>query len=207
MKKSLRDPKTIYKERIERLIASTSLKTPDRVPIVIHPGLWACSYANISFQEAMYDHRRLAWAYERLIQDFDWDATSVTGIYDARQWEVLGSTQYAVPGRDLRSDFPFQVRNKPCMEPEDYDYLIEDPYRFTLEVALRRICTEVNKPYPRNVIALIKGAIEHGKNREFWRNTVARWIEEYGMPPAVQGITYAPLDWLADYLRGSTGFA
>ena len=95
------------------------------------------------------------------------------------------------------------------MRPDEYDQLIEDPTGYLLNVWLPRVAAPLVRPgqgvTPEHNLSLIKGAMammqffqDLGLQEQWLRN-------EAGTVPAIAGMLRAPLDILADKLRGYLG--
>jgi uroporphyrinogen-III decarboxylase len=97
------------------------------------------------------------------------------------------------------------------MRREDYDHLIEDPTGYLYEVWLPRVSGEIVAPGApatlRNQFALVKGAMAMMHYFHAFGPQAERLRVECGMPTALSGILKAPLDILADKLRGYFGLA
>jgi len=190
---------------------------PDRVPIRPLAAEIAAKYAGFTCQEATHDYQKGFEAVIRCCRDFDWDAVVPNMIY---VWtgltQAAGLRYYGVPGIDVGPDVAFQYREPPndqnaFMKREDYDELIADPTRFLYETWLPRVSTEVSaKGQPtsyRNNLALVKGAMATLSYFTAFGPQIERMRTETGTVSAICGMLKAPLDVLADKLRGYLGLA
>ncbi|MFQ6110529.1 MAG: uroporphyrinogen decarboxylase family protein, partial [Nitrospinota bacterium] len=91
------------------------------------------------------------------------------------------------------------------MGPEEYPELIADPYAFIVEKMMPRRASELAKPFPRNELALAKGALLFGQYLERLGAAFKRWEQVYGAPLAVCGFSKAPIDMIEDQMRGFRG--
>jgi hypothetical protein len=127
--------------------------------------------------------------------------------------QAIGLKYYAVPGVDLDVNTGFQYveppEDKAWMPPEDYDALIADPTGYLFNVWLPRVSADVVAPGQpntfRNNLSFVKGGMAmlayfmgFGRQAELLRR-------ESGTVSAIAGILKAPLDILADKLRGYLG--
>ena len=125
----------------------------------------------------------------------------------------MGLRYYAIPGLEIPATTGFQYREPPqnnaFMKPEEYDALIEDPTGFLYNVWLPRVSTQLvplGAPctYQHN-LALIKTSMAMLQYFYAFGPQVERLRKECGTVSAISGILKAPLDILADKLRGYLG--
>jgi hypothetical protein len=91
------------------------------------------------------------------------------------------------------------------MKREEYDELIADPTRFLYETWLPRVSVDAG-PYG-NKLSLVKGAMATLSYFQAFGPQVDRMRTECGTVSAICGMLKAPLDILADKLRGYLGLA
>jgi hypothetical protein len=95
------------------------------------------------------------------------------------------------------------------MRADEYDALIADPTAYLLETWLPRASTAILPPgapvTAGNQLALIKGGMAMLRYFNAFGPQVARLREESGTVSAIAGIFKAPMDILADKLRGYLG--
>ena len=203
-----------YQERLARYTTAMRNGKPDKIPIRPFVAEFTASYAGYTAQEVTQDFRLAFQAARRCAADFDWDAVVGNMVY---VWsgltQTIGTTYYAVPGIDLAPTTGFQYREPPpekaFMKPDEYDQLIADPTGFLFNVWLPRISADVNAQGEavslRNNMSFLKGGMAmYSYFMEF--GTQARLLrEESGTVSAIAGILKAPLDIIADKLRGYIG--
>jgi hypothetical protein len=116
---------------------------------------------------------------------------------------------YAIPGIDLSPNTCFNylepAEEKAFMQADEYDALIADPTAFLYEKWLPRISTEVEAGGYRAHAGLVKSAMAILSYFMAFGPQVARMRAETGTVSAIAGIFKAPLDILADKLRGYLG--
>ncbi len=210
------DTEALYAERFTRYTTALRNGKPDRVPIRPFVAEFTATYAGYTCQEVTQDYTK---AFDALIQccrDFDWDAVVPNMVY---VWsgitEALGLEYYGIPGIHIGPDTGFQYVEPPperaYMKPEDYDALIEDPTGFLWNVWLPRVSRDVVAPGEpntrRNNMALVKGGMAMLQYFTALGGQVERLRRETGTVSAIGGILKAPLDILADKLRGYLGLA
>lgn len=206
----------LYTQRLNRYVTAMRNGQPDRVPVRPLAAEIAAKYAGFTCQEATHDYQKGFEAVIRCCKDFDWDAAVPNMIY---VWtgltQAAGLRYYGVPGIDVGPDVAFQYREpdekNAWMEREDYDELIADPTRFLYETWLPRVSTEVSaKGQPtsyRNNLAFVKGAMATLSYFQAFGPQIERMRTECGTVSAICGMLKAPLDVLADKLRGYLGLA
>ena len=107
----------------------------------------------------------------------------------------------------------FQYREPPAdnafMKPDEYDQLIDDPTAFLLDVWLPRVSTEVRglgEPVTRaHNLSFLKGGMAMMDYFTAFGPQAARLRAESGTVSAISGILKAPMDIIADKLRGYLG--
>jgi hypothetical protein len=206
------NPAQLYHERLTRYVAAMRLGVPDKVPIRPFAAEFAARHAGLTCQEVTHDYRKAFEAVYRVAADYDWDAIVPNMVY---VWtgltQALGLRYYAIPGIDIGPDVGFQYRepsvDQAFMQPEEYDRLIADPTRFLFEVWLPRVSTEVAAGGYRATVSLVKGGMALLDYFTAFGGVIERLRTEYGMVSSISGMLKAPLDILADKLRGYVGLA
>ncbi len=211
-----RDTDQLYAERLSRYTAAMRCGVPDRVPIRPLAAEITAKYAGFTCQEVTHDYTKAFEAVIRCAKDFEWDAVVPNMVY---VWtgltEAIGLRYYGVPGIHVGPDIGFQYREPAeeaaFMKREEYDELIDDPVRFLYETWLPRVSTEVSsKGSPvtfRNNLSFVKGGMAMMAYFNAFGPQVERMRRECGTPSAICGMLKAPLDILADKLRGYIGLA
>ena len=189
---------------------------PDRVPLRPLAAEITAKYAGFTCQEVTHDYRKAFEAVIRCCRDFAWDAAVPNMVY---VWtgltQAIGLRYYGVPGIDVGPDVAFQYREPSedgaFMKREEYDELIADPTRFLYETWLPRVSSEVSaKGQPasyRNNLSFVKGGMAMLELLPRLRTAGGAHAHECGTPSAICGMLKAPLDILADKLRGYLGLA
>ena len=149
--------------------------------------------------------------------DFDWDAVVPNMVY---VWtgltQAIGLRYYGVPGIDVGPDVGFQYRepaeDDAFMKREEYDELIDDPVALPLrDLAAARLHARSAPRASRR-----RTATTSRSSRAGWRccsyftafgPQIERMRHECGTVSAICGMLKAPLDILADKLRGYIGLA
>ncbi len=208
------DTERRYQERLARYVTAMRNEKPDMIPIRPFAAEFTAKVCGYTCQQVTHDYNM---AYEAVIgtaKEFDWDAMVANMVW---VWtgltEGIGLKYYGVPGIHIGEDVGLQYREPPeeeaYMLSGEYDALIDDPTGFLLNVWLPRVAgpvCEMGRPVtPQNNLSFLRG----GMNMVAYFNSVGgqvqRMREEAGMPPAIAGILKAPLDIIADKLRGYLG--
>jgi uroporphyrinogen-III decarboxylase len=204
----------LYAERFARYTTAMRNEMPDRVPIRPFVAEFTGVYAGYNCQQLAHDYQQAFDAACKCAADFGWDAVVANMVY---VWtglaQSMGLKYYAIPGLEIPVDTGFQYREpsptESFMQPTEYDALIEDPTGFLYNVWLPRVSTQLvpmGAPctYQHN-LALIKTAMAMLQYFYAFGPQVERLRTECGTVSAIAGILKAPLDILADKLRGYLG--
>jgi len=210
------DMEQLYQSRLKRYVTAMRNEKPDMVPIRPFVAEFTAKYAGYTAQQVTHDYNLAFVAARKCAAEFDWDAVVSNMVY---VWtgltEAIGLTYYAVPGIHLPPQTGFQYLEPPqqqaFMKPEEYDALIEDPTGYLFNVWLPRVSKDVVPPGQactlRNNLSFLKGgmAMLSYFNAFATQNQLLR--TECGTVSALSGILKAPMDILADKLRGYLGLA
>ncbi len=210
------DKEQLYAERLARYVTAMRNGKPDRIPIRPLAAEFTARYAGYTCQEVTHDYRKAFDAVLKCTADFDWDAVVPNMVYVwTGMTQAMGLSYFGIPGIDVDADVAFQYRepadNAAFMKREEYDELIEDPTRFLYEVWLPRVSNDVaargEATSYRNNLSLVKGGMALLSYFYAFGPQVERMRTETGTVSAISGMLKAPLDILADKLRGYIGLA
>ncbi len=208
------DTDALYAERFTRYTTAMRNGKPDKVPIRPFVAEFTAAYTGRTCQQVTHDYTEAFDAVIECCRDFDWDAAVANMVY---VWsgltEAVGLEYYGVPGIHIGPQTGFQYREPPeeaaYMRPEEYDALIEDPTGYLLNVWLPRVSRDVVPPgepnTTRNNLSFLKGGMATLQYFTALGGQVQRMREETGTVNALAGILKAPMDILADKLRGYLG--
>jgi hypothetical protein len=208
------DMEALYQQRLKRYVTAMRGGKPDRIPIRPFVAEFIATYAGYTCQEVAHDYTKAFEATCKCAADFDWDATVPNMVY---VWtgltQALGLKYYAIPGIDISKDFGFQYKEPSeetaYMKVEEYDEFIADPTGFLYNVWLPRVSADVKGPGEPNTmrgnLALVKGGMAMMQYFNAFGPQCERLRKESGTVSAISGIFKAPLDILADKLRGYIG--
>jgi uroporphyrinogen-III decarboxylase len=204
----------LYEQRLQRYVTALHNGGPDRVPIRPFVAEFTARYAGYTCQQVTHDYKLAFEAARACAREFDWDAVVPNMVY---VWtgltEAIGLRYYGVPGIQVPPDTGFQYLEPPAdqafMRAEEYDHLIADPTGFLLEVWLPRVARDVVAPggpvTPAHNLSFLRGGMAMLQYFTDFGPQVQALREECGMPCAIAGILKAPLDIIADKLRGYIG--
>jgi hypothetical protein len=204
----------LYAQRLKRYVTAMRNGKPDKIPIRPFVAEFTAKYAGFTCQEVTHDYEKAFIAARKCASDFDWDAVVGNMVY---VWtgltEAIGLKYYAVPGVEISEQTGFQYREPPeehaFMKPDEYDELIKNPTAFLFNLWLPRVSKYViAKGEPasyHNNLSFLKGGMamlsyfnSFGRQNQLLRT-------ESGTVSAISGIFKAPLDIIADKLRGYLG--
>jgi uroporphyrinogen-III decarboxylase len=209
-------PDQLYAERLQRYVTALRNGMPDRVPIRPFAAEITARYAGYTCQEVTHDYHKAFEAVIKCCHDFNWDAVVPNMVY---VWtgltQAIGLRYYGIPGIDVGPEVGFQYREPEeqaaFMKREEYDELIADPVRFLYETWLPRVSTEISpKGQPatlRHNLSFVKGGMSMLTYFNAFGPQIERMRRECGTVSSICGMLKAPLDILADKLRGYIGLA
>jgi len=208
------DKEALYQQRLRRYVTALRNGKPDMIPIRPFVAEFTGVYAGYTCQELAHDYELAFAAARKCAADFDWDAVVPNMVY---VWtgltQAIGLKYYGIPGIHIPPQTAFQYREPPenaaFMQPDEYDALIEDPTGFLLNVWLPRAAAPVMAPGTpttmENNLSFAKGAMAMMRYFGAFGTQNARLRAECGTVPAIAGIFKAPMDIIADKLRGYLG--
>ncbi len=219
-----------YKERVTRLINAIQLKEPDRVPVMLHAGVFPAHYVGITLQTIMYDYDELRRAWKKFIHEFDMDTCNgPNAILPGKAYENLDCKTYKWPGHGLSPDtMSYQFVEGDYMKADEYNALISDPSDFAIRAYMPRVfgafepfkslppfSTVLGMPHGLlipfslpDVQAAFQALVDAGKESTKWLAAVRDCEKEQlesGIPRLWSLVAIAPFDTIADTLRGTQG--
>jgi len=209
-----KDTEQLYQQRLKRYTTAMRNEKPDRVPIRPFVAEFVAKCAGYTCQEVTQDFNKAFVATRKCCADFDWDAAVANMVY---VWagipQAVGLKYYQIPGVGLDKNVGFNYlepeEGKSFMQQEDYDELIADPTGFLYNTWLPRASGDVvAKGQPtsfRNNMSFVKGAMSMMSYFTAFGPQIQAMRTECGTVSAIAGILKAPMDILADKLRGYMG--
>ena len=210
------DKEQLYQQRLKRYTTALRNGKPDMVPIRPFAAEFIATYTGLSCQDVTQDFELAFKATRQCCIDLDWDATVANMVY---VWggiaQVMNLRYYQIPGVGLSPNTGFQYleppENEAFMQADEYDALIADPTGFLFNVWLPRVSRDVTAPGQpntyRNNVAFLKGGMSMMSYFGAFPRQIQLMREEAGTVSAIAGILKAPLDIIADKLRGYMGLA
>lgn len=210
----LSDMEARYRGRLNRYVTAMRNGKPDMIPIRPFVAEFTGVYAGYTCQELAHDYHKAFAAARKCAADFDWDAVVSNMVY---VWtgltQAIGLKYYGIPGIDVPANMGFQYREpsqqQAFMRADEYDQLIEDPTGFLLNVWLPRVSSAVQKPgepiTEQHNLSFLKGGMAMMEYFGAFGTQNARLRSESGTVSAISGIFKAPMDIIADKLRGYLG--
>lgn len=204
----------LYKTRLGRYTAALRNEQPDCVPIRPFVAEFTTAYTGYTCQQTAHDYRLGFEAALKTAQAHDWDAVVPNMIATwTGMTQALSLRYYMIPGIDIPAHVGHQYLEPPeaqaFMKADEYDALIEDPTGFLYNVWLPRVSatlSPIGSPVtPQHNLTLVKGGMAMMEFFNAWGNQERRLKEESGTATAISGILKAPLDIIADKLRGYVG--
>ena len=220
-----------YKASINRIKDVIQLKKPDRVPVIIFPGMYPVNYAGITLQEAMYDYDKCIAAFRKFVLDFAPDLHfGAAGPGPGKFYEILDYKLYAWPGHGVAPESSYQCLESEYMTSNEYDVLMTDPSFFFRNFYLPRVFGALDPfkmlPPLTGILEMYgvafsfipfalppvqqayKALFEAGAEALKWAMAVGKFNVEMatlGFPNILGGFTKAPFDTIGDTLRGTKG--
>lgn len=219
-----------YDARWQRVMDCVRLKTPDRMPIGLHPTFWLAKYGNVTCKELMYNYEGTAAIAERALREFEPDVCSpmVLGVASGNVLEKADFKQLQWPGHGVGENQPFQYIDREYMTADEFDDFLFDPTGFYLQKYLPRVagCFEgvqdlpvipglhymrlmgglrgFAKPSVKQAFERIFEAAEESERHAQHHLAFTERIKQAGYPTSYMTTGVSPYDFIADYFRGAT---
>jgi len=192
-------------ERNRNFIDVYEGRMPKKIPIAINiDGAAALEYAGKNLILDQYSADEMIEAMDYTNGLFDTDLVVGFSSRLPSFYKILGAKNYVMGG-----DGFMQHPNINGIEPEDYDELIKDPVKVCWEKVIPKFYTELAKPAPYNMIALLKMHVSMKNIMGKIGPASAHIAAKYGkVTQKFSGKrTRAPFDLLADTFRSFTGIS
>ena len=192
-------------ERIELFQDVYEGRIPKRVPVEVSVS-WeaAIRYSGLELKEAQWNTELYGVFFDKVCKEFNTDKSPIMPtLRNPVHYWLLGSKAIIMSESGY-----MQHPEIYCLEPEEYDLFIEDPYQCMVEKLLPRLYEGLDAGKDEKALNLARAF--HAKNRTgaVMGATMAEMIEKYQFAafPA-GGMTEAPFDFLADFIRSFSGIA
>lgn len=194
--KSLQNERTqLFKDVYDGII-------PKRVPIEISITFDASiEYAGLNLKETQYDLNSYEVFFDKICEEFPMDKMPVTMSSRTPLYpKIMGSKAFV-----MSQNGHMQHPDVSCMEVDEYDEFIADPYKFIVDKCIPRLFTQISYPDMRSALNFAKGYKASIDNGAKTGGAMAKMNEKYGFAVLPRGpLSEAPLDFLADQIRSFT---
>jgi len=216
------DPEELYRQRRERIARAVRLREPDRVPVLESHGYFAARYAGMTCYDFLFDYEKATRATVKAAMDFGYDTAGsmnqlgampltlafigegenlMPGWVNGPVHDILGVRYARFPGRELPKDAPFQFIGEEYVKAEEYRDFIDDPRGFLAGKLLPRSLRSLEHLGSARAMAAL-----HAWGMECERSAkasakLAGELRSLGFGGLTSGISYAPLDFIGDFMR------
>jgi len=205
-----------FEDRLGRYTCAMRNEKADMIPLRPFAAELTGLFGNKNCQQMTHDYNEAFEAVISFCKEFEFDAVVPNMVY---VWtgltQALGLKYYGIPGIDIKKEVAFQYlepsEEESFMKEDEYDELIDDPTAFLYNKWLPRVSTKIasgtkekNSLYTNN-LALVKSSMAMLGYFNAFGAQCQRMKDETQTPCAIAGIFKAPLDILADKLRGYLG--
>ena len=201
--------KALQQERARIFEDLFNNRIPKRVPISIGLPLEPIAqYGGLDLLTAQWEPALVEEAADKICQILFSDTCPFSGSLRFPSYYQLLKSQSFVMGSNGFIQHPEVVG----MLPEEYDYLIENPYDCIIERILPRQYKALKAEEPfKMAITLAKSILAYNSDMGTVGAIIAKLVEKYGYFAGAGrragGFTEAPFDFLADLLRGFKGIS
>lgn len=225
------DPAILHQQRDKRLRDAIALQVPDQVPVVYWSVFWHARHAGYTVRQAMYDPQLNADAARAAAIEFQPDGIMASFMVTAigHALELLDYVPLQWAGHGVGENRSYQYLDREFMKPDEYDVFIEDPSYFHLTRYLPRVYRNLEAlakipqltsfqhvfiipalrafAEPDVVQALQRMSAVGAAGQQMLQQMTAlgKELTSLGFPLLRGGMSMAPFDYFADYLRGSKG--
>ncbi len=207
----MQDNSKIYEQRLKRYVTAMDNAQPDRVPVRLFAEEFASKYAGVNNQEAAADYGLAFDVTRKCASELGVDAAMSNGIVN---WmgmsSMIGWKAVQFPGLGIPPHYVTQITEPDSEETaylkcDEFEEFAEDPTRFLGEKWLPRFTSHIHcagEPVTfRHNMSLISGSMAYLKYMSAF-GEYGKLFKEAGVVNATAGTLKAPLDLIADKLRG-----
>ena len=190
-----------YEESIKNIKNVMKGQRADHVPILADfETSYACEYAGLDFMKAIWDYTGILKAYEKLLDDFEIDATFGLGWIPPQKSIFLGSRTWI----QNRENGIMQHPEVMALSDSEYPELIANPVACIVKNVLPRMYSALGQSHENTVKAITQAMLfEKGQMADFY-NRLFTITYEKEVPIYYGSMFYAPFDLIGDHLRGLT---
>ncbi|MDR1248074.1 MAG: hypothetical protein LBK63_02115 [Treponema sp.] len=224
--------KTLYEERLQRVVDAIALKETDRIPFVPFFDGILQSYFGSNYRDNYYDFRKAGDATVKFYETFPLcDAQVFQGFRSGKASEIAGTRLIDWPGRPgtkVPDSSTHQVIEYEFMTQDEYPELLKDYTGFMIRKYIPRAYANLQGLSGVNLTSVtglmgttflsplyapvIQDAYKTLAEVAKLDGEAGALFMEYsgklaaaGFPPFFTGIAEAPYDILGDYFRGTLG--
>ena len=132
----------IREEKERRVLDAILLrKEPDRIPVTTGGlNFFPAKYAGITCAEYMFDAKKMTAAYLKTNDDFDFDLTFPSCIFNFGRWFTAAQLNLIkIPGRDLMVNSGYQYNEYERLKAEEYGEFLDKGLDFLVDTLVPRI--------------------------------------------------------------------
>lgn len=195
--------KRLQEERTQLFMDLYDGKIPERIPIELQI-TWdaAIAFSKMNLKDAQWDKSQYRQFYDKCCSYFDTDKAPVGRTLRTPQfYQILESRPFV-----MSETGSIQHPEIHCLEVEEYDAFIEDPYNYMVEVLLPRLYPALDGDKMKTALTFAKAYKAYHDSNAVMGAIGSEMNEKYGfavLPPG--GVTEAPMDLLADLIRSFSG--
>lgn len=200
------DVKALAQERDQLFTDVYDGKIPKRVPVnTVFTQEFAIQYAGADLAEAQWNTpNALEAVYDKTCSDFYSDTNPVANMRFPSVYKILGAKNWVMGSNGF-----LQHPEVEGLAQEDYDDFIASPYNCIVEKVLPRLYSEFNTDTNNKALVLGKAFKAFYDELTYMGMTVAKMNEKHGFSSlsGLVGFCEAPMDFVADQLRGFKGIS
>ena len=191
----------IYEERIQNIKNAMCGQTAAHVPILADfETSYACEYAGLDFMRASWDYTLIIEAYEKLLSDFEIDATFGLGWIPPQRSFLLGSRTWI----QNRENGIMQHPEVMALSDTEYPALIADPMACIIKNILPKMYSAIGKDDQKAISAIAQTLLFEKNQMTNFYNQLCTVTYDHEVPIYYGSMFYAPFDLIGDHLRGLT---
>lgn len=199
------DLKALSAERDQLFKDVIDGKIPQRVPVeTFFTNEFAVQYAGMDLMETQWETHRYEQAFNRVCQDFYSDSYPIFTLRFAPVYQLLGARNWKMGSNGF-----LQHPEVEGMTVEEYEDFIASPYDTLVETVLPRLYPELMAEPSKRAMTLSKAFKAWFDERKNLARISSQLTVKYGYTtfPLIGGFNSAPMDFVADQLRGFKGIS
>ncbi|WP_195269527.1 uroporphyrinogen decarboxylase family protein [Eubacterium sp. 1001713B170207_170306_E7] len=191
----------IYEERIQNIRNAMRGEAATHVPILADfETSYACEYAQLDFMKASWHYPDILKAYEKVLEDFEIDATFGLGWIPPQKSILLGSRTWVQNHENGTMQHPEVM----ALSNSEYPELIADPVACIVKNVLPRMYSALGENKEHALKAIAQAMLFEKSQMTDFYNQLFAITYEHAVPIYYGSMFYAPFDLIGDHLRGLT---